>query len=455
MKKAAAIIIMLALVLSGICAAATEDIKVVVNGSRVNFADTEPFIENGRTLVPMRAIFEALGAEVVWNTWTRSTDTYDPMTNTSIVITADSDVMLVNGEEVQLDVPAKIVNGRTVVPVRAVAEGMTAKVEWDAQTSTVNITKMQAATTEDLTDETNIVAKYTELDRFNAEFGGAYGMPPIEYLGLEPVKLNINKAQGIAEAVYAFTEAPEITVRVRLAKTVSDISGIYGARRYDNANVYTGRVIEFVMERYITESGTVYGLFSLRDAEAMPWMYSVEVSSDKLSLDEKLDTIRRVAKAIKRRQPVYNFHYMYNCITLDELNREALDGIFTFPDIESDQLKAISFHANTASQGWFTIVGNYYYPVDPDAELTVSFSYGSESTVFPAGVLIDTVPVAEGIDMKLYNPNQNIVEGKLLLSGSAPIVVSINLDSEMVERTVAIDLIKDTAARIVSRWQGS
>ena len=120
-----------------------EPIKIVVNDAELVIpeGDTTPFIENDRTLVPMRAIFEALGAKVNWDGETKTIVSYDPISDVSITMQIDSANMFVGEEKVELDVPAKIVNDRTVVPIRAIAEGMNSKVDWDGETRTVTVTK--------------------------------------------------------------------------------------------------------------------------------------------------------------------------------------------------------------------------------------------------------------------------------------------------------------------------
>ena len=115
----------------------TQEIKVLVNGAAVTF-DQPPIIENGRTLVPLRAIFEALGATVEWE---QSTQTVTAVKDDITIILKIGDVFLTkNGERITLDVPAKIVGGRTLVPARAVAESFGAEVGWDQATRTVTIT---------------------------------------------------------------------------------------------------------------------------------------------------------------------------------------------------------------------------------------------------------------------------------------------------------------------------
>ena len=119
--------------------AANDDIKVIVNGSELKIAenDTKPFVEDGRTLVPMRAIFEALGAAVEWDDTTKTVTSKSE--NGNIEMTVGSDTIKINGADTRVDVPAKIVEGRTVVPVRVISEGLNCKVEWSQETQTVTI----------------------------------------------------------------------------------------------------------------------------------------------------------------------------------------------------------------------------------------------------------------------------------------------------------------------------
>ncbi|MCD8180086.1 MAG: copper amine oxidase N-terminal domain-containing protein [Firmicutes bacterium] len=120
---------------------ADDDIKVVVNGTEVTFTDASPCIESDRTLVPMRAIFEALGASVNWDEETQTIVSYDPVSDVSITMQIDLDKMFVDETEVSLDVPARIVNSSTVIPLRAVAESMNSTVSWDQETKTVTVEK--------------------------------------------------------------------------------------------------------------------------------------------------------------------------------------------------------------------------------------------------------------------------------------------------------------------------
>ena len=103
-------------------------IAVIVNGNKIEF-DVEPQIINGRTMVPVRGIFEALNAVVDWDGSTQTV--IAKKDNTIIKITINELSFKKNNEMKKLDVPAQIVDGRTLVPVRAIGESFDCTVDWD------------------------------------------------------------------------------------------------------------------------------------------------------------------------------------------------------------------------------------------------------------------------------------------------------------------------------------
>ena len=112
--------------------------KVYIDGNELTF-EKHPITENDRTLVPMRAIFEALEAEVTWDNDTNTATAVKD--GTTVSITIDSDVMYKNGEAIQLDAPARLIDdGYTFVPLRAVSEALDCDVQWNEELKRVNIT---------------------------------------------------------------------------------------------------------------------------------------------------------------------------------------------------------------------------------------------------------------------------------------------------------------------------
>lgn len=102
-------------------------ITVHYNGDKIDF-DQIPVAENGRTLVPLRAIFEKIGAEVHWDGTTNTITATKGATE--VKLTLYSDIAYKNGEEIKLDVPAKAINGRTLVPVRFIADCFDVDTKW-------------------------------------------------------------------------------------------------------------------------------------------------------------------------------------------------------------------------------------------------------------------------------------------------------------------------------------
>ncbi len=113
-----------------------KQIKVILNNEEVSF-DQPPIIQNDRTLVPLRAIFEAMGATVYWNGNTQTV--ISTLYGTTVQLTIGSNILYRNGEAKTLDVPAQIINDYTMVPARAVAEAFGAYVDWDGSERTVYI----------------------------------------------------------------------------------------------------------------------------------------------------------------------------------------------------------------------------------------------------------------------------------------------------------------------------
>lgn len=142
--------------------AAAADIQVIVNGQYLN-TDQPPEIQDGRTMVPLRAIFEALGAQVEYFADTRTVSGYDPQTNRimSLVLdqktlfcadytlfqvyeanpTSQAAINFVLSHTKEIDVPATSIGGRTMVPARVIAESLGASVVWDGNTRVVTITR--------------------------------------------------------------------------------------------------------------------------------------------------------------------------------------------------------------------------------------------------------------------------------------------------------------------------
>jgi hypothetical protein len=173
-KKLTAFVLAIALVPAAAFAApaATSQvtIKVEYNKKAIVFPDQKPVIRDKRTLVPIRPIAESLGFDVKWDSATRTVTIVKGVNSVKLVVSQK--IAKRNGQTITLDVPAQIINNRTMVPVRFIAEALNYEVNWAAATQTVLIAD-KAQTTEptpqqpaeqqpaavDLIDEDSIEAK--------------------------------------------------------------------------------------------------------------------------------------------------------------------------------------------------------------------------------------------------------------------------------------------------------
>jgi hypothetical protein len=134
---AAGLIVMCFLPISAAYAAESKVIYIFLDGKKMEFKSQQPINDHGRVLVPLRTIFEALGAKIKWD------DT------TETVTAKKNDVMITykigslsgtrNNEIIHIPVPGKLVNGATLIPLRFVGEALRSTISWDQHSQTVLI----------------------------------------------------------------------------------------------------------------------------------------------------------------------------------------------------------------------------------------------------------------------------------------------------------------------------
>ena len=149
------IIVLTVLVMVSVSTAATvsanDVISVIVNGQEVSFAGQGPVIVDGRALVPIREVFETMGFTVDWHedTSTALLSDSDGFFNIAIQIGAPHFSTAVYDPDspfpghaaiIEFDVPAQIIGGRTMLPLRAVLESVGYRLDWDEDENTILIT---------------------------------------------------------------------------------------------------------------------------------------------------------------------------------------------------------------------------------------------------------------------------------------------------------------------------
>lgn len=118
-----------------------DGIMVTVDGTPVDFQGQQPMSYNGRVLVPLRGVFEQMGAFVNWNPATR--EVYAMRGHDDVHLAVGSRIATVDGRRLALDAPPRIVNGSTMVPLRFLGESLGADVRWD------NPSRLVAISTQD------------------------------------------------------------------------------------------------------------------------------------------------------------------------------------------------------------------------------------------------------------------------------------------------------------------
>jgi hypothetical protein len=113
-------------------------ITVKVDGKTIMFPYEKPHAVAGRTLVPLRGIFEAIGAYVEWNPEQRKVSCRKG--NEEVELRIGERIARKNGAEITIDVPPRVMHGTTMVPLRFIAESLGAKVDFDSGNNIVEIT---------------------------------------------------------------------------------------------------------------------------------------------------------------------------------------------------------------------------------------------------------------------------------------------------------------------------
>ncbi len=123
------------------------EISVNLNGEAVEFSAQEPVIVDGRTLIPLRGVFEMLGYEITWDNDTKTAEFAKDDIN--VVVAANASEFTVNGESIALDVPAQIINGSMMLPLRAIGEATGLSVSWDSDSKTVDLNSGETVSEEE------------------------------------------------------------------------------------------------------------------------------------------------------------------------------------------------------------------------------------------------------------------------------------------------------------------
>lgn len=185
-------------------AIADNGITVFSNGNEV--AD-KGIIIDGRTMVPVRGVFEYLGYNVEWDSNTKTAILTNNEEETVITLTNGENTFTVNDKEITPDVPQQIVNSRFLLPLRAIGEASGKAVDWDADTKTAyignNSTVESNSNNIANTVKPSIVEKDTTKDNSKFELidngDGSFTIPGVKIEIVDEADLGDNATEIVVE----------------------------------------------------------------------------------------------------------------------------------------------------------------------------------------------------------------------------------------------------------------
>ncbi|CAM3933498.1 copper amine oxidase N-terminal domain-containing protein [Alkalicoccus chagannorensis] len=139
MKKVLGSIGLLAALLAAPAAAGASNLSIDLNGEALNVDGPDPILENGVTFVPLRGVLEEMGADVSWQANPSPGTVHVRYVDTTIEAPLQQTEMMVNGEPISLQAPLRLIHNRTMLPLRAIAESMGAQVRWNHSGRTVEV----------------------------------------------------------------------------------------------------------------------------------------------------------------------------------------------------------------------------------------------------------------------------------------------------------------------------
>lgn len=209
--NAAALLLLIASAGGGVDA---REARVMVDQEPVTFWGMGPRVETGgRILVPLRGVFEKMGATVAY-------DESDRMVratrgDTTVLLTVGSRKARVDGREVALDVPVRVTNGRVLIPLRVISEHLGASVEWDRASRTVAIDTNDLTANSAATEENAATARATADPNMSQPPGPAATAPETHASPPGP-----NATPGTVQPETPATNAPMTPERVPTAPVV-------------------------------------------------------------------------------------------------------------------------------------------------------------------------------------------------------------------------------------------
>ena len=300
MKKIILLLVTLTIMFSVLSSVgfAESNISIYVNEQPLQ-CDAAPFIENGRTLVPMRQIFEALNAEVLWEDKTKTITAIKG--DVKIVLQINNKAMYKNGTEIVMDVAPVISADRTFVPIRAVSQSLGAEVMWCDGNKTVYIDSPEAYSA--VAEKTQYARSYADIlsEKIKSDkyAHSTFSLVYIDNNDIPELVIGINDSHAAGAEVYTYVDG-QIVQLSRYVESdynsgVSDVFGEFGGILYREreglfTSQYWGMGCEFITI-YQLENGKLSEVVTLNGAEEYPETTVIyEINGSEVDRDTYMST---------------------------------------------------------------------------------------------------------------------------------------------------------------------
>jgi len=228
-----AVILIVPLVLQPATAQAAKAITINVDGVQLK-TDQPPAMIQGRVMLPLRAIFEALNASVNWDQKTQTVTGIKG--DTTVVLKIKSKTATINNQTVTLDVPAQVLKGRTMVPVRFVSEALGQDVDWNSEKQQVSInTDRDTPSNNSIAPASNVsvrdVNDQGDGRDLEVSFSKSSTESYVDHYRVMVVKasksFNVSSALKVSSSNYSVVSTSNANRAITLSQSSRDVDGDY------------------------------------------------------------------------------------------------------------------------------------------------------------------------------------------------------------------------------------
>lgn len=404
----------LILMLPGV-AFATSNIRVLLDNDYMTFS-VDPVLVDGRVLVPLRSIFEQLQTEVYWFGETKTVVAYNE--STLITLTIGESLARVNQTTVTLDVPAQIINQRTMVPLRFVAEALGTEVSWLAAERTVLIKSSPATPTPVFEGPLKIGTSIVDLKALMGEpkriDPSMYGFSWYIYQPKSTDYQMIGLQQGRVVAMYTLSDHMTSKGLVKMGMSATQVQALLGkpVNTITKGNtIYEyardGQDLFRLEDAFVTvfydqhQNNTVTGVFSIKKETevALDGYYGLKNDAIKQAFETQLFDLANVERAQNNLKaftwapevvPVARAHSedMKNRDYFDHQNPEGLysydrlENVSIYGSISGENIAAGQTNAIFAHEGWMNSLGHRQGILSNTTRLGVGVAFGGSYQIY-------------------------------------------------------------------------